>query len=335
MNPPGFWQTGGPIAAALAPFGIVTRLATARRVAQPGWRAPVPVICCGNATVGGSGKTPLCLDILGRLRGRGIDAHAITRGYGGSVSGPTRVDPGRHTAADAGDEALLLAQAAPTWAGADRAASARAACAAGAQVIVMDDGLQNPSLARTCSFLVIDGGAGFGNGRLLPAGPLREPVAAAAARCRAAVLIGDDRHDSLAALPPDLPVLRARLAPGAAMRGLAGQRVLAFAGIGRPEKFFATLEQAGITVAGRQAFPDHHTYRQGELASLRAKAAALNATLVTTTKDHVRLPALERAAIVPLAVGLQWLDATIIETMLGCGDESVLFCKKEPKNFCP
>ncbi len=318
MTPPAFWQTGGPLAAALAPFGIVTRLLTARRVARPGWHAPVPVICCGNATVGGSGKTPLCLDILGRLRAAGLDAHAITRGYGGRLPGPTRVDPATHTAADVGDEALLLAQAAPSWAGADRAAAARAAVAAGAQAIVMDDGLQNPSLAKSCAFLVIDGGAGFGNGRLLPAGPLREPVHAAAARCRAAVLIGDDRAHALAALPPSLPVLRARLAPGPAMRSLAGQRVLAFAGIGRPDKFFATLAEAGLTLAGRQAFPDHHAYRPAEVAKLQTRAASLGAQLVTTTKDHVRLTPRDQAGVLALGAELVWDDDAAIDAILSC-----------------
>jgi tetraacyldisaccharide 4'-kinase len=316
MNPPAFWHTGGPLAAALAPLGIATRLLTARRVARPGWHAPVPVLCCGNATVGGAGKTPLCLDLLARLRAAGIDAHAITRGYGGRLPGPTRVDPETHTAADVGDEALLLAQAAPTWAGADRAAAARAAIAAGATAIVMDDGLQNPSLAKSTAFLVIDGGAGFGNGRLLPAGPLREPIHAAAARCRAAVLIGGDRTHALAALPPSLPVLRAHLTPGPAMRSLAGQRVLAFAGIGRPEKFFATLEQAGITLAGRVPFPDHHAYRPSELAALHVKAAALGVPLVTTTKDHVRLWPRERSGILALGVDITWENQSEIEAVL-------------------
>jgi tetraacyldisaccharide 4'-kinase len=217
-----------------------------------------------------------------------------------------------------GDEALLLAQAAPTWAGADRAASARVAVASGAQALVTDDGLQNPSLAKTCAFLVIDGGAGFGNGRLLPAGPLREPVQAAAARCRAAVLIGDDRTGALSALPPALPVLRARLAPGPAMRSLAGQRVLAFAGIGRPEKFFATLEQASLTIAGRQSFPDHHAYRPAELAALQARAASLGAQLVTTTKDHVRLTPRDQSAVLALAAELVWDDAAAVDAILGC-----------------
>ena len=323
MTPPAFWQTGGPVAAVLAPLGIVTRLATARRVARPGWRASVPVICCGNATVGGAGKTPLCLDILARLRASGIDAHALTRGHGGSLPGPIRVDPALHNAAQVGDEALLLAQQAPTWAGAARAAAARAAIAAGAQALVMDDGLQNPSLQKTCSLLVIDGGAGFGNGRLLPAGPLREPIAAAAQRCAAAVVIGDDTHEAAAALPPDLPVLRAHLAPGPEMLALAGHRVLAFAGIGRPAKFFATLEQAGIVLAETASFADHHVYRAAELAALRARATDLDARLVTTTKDHVRLATSDRELAVQLGAILVWEERDAVEQLLR--QQAVLF----------
>jgi tetraacyldisaccharide 4'-kinase len=323
MKPPGFWHTGGPLAAALAPLGIITRIATARRVAQPGYRAPVPVICCGNASVGGAGKTPLCLDILARLRAAGLNAHALTRGHGGTLPGPVRVDPQRHTAAEVGDEALLLAQAAPCWAGANRAASARAALEAGAQLLVMDDGLQNPSLVKTCSLLTIDGGAGFGNNRLLPAGPLREPVAAAARRCAAAVLIGPDAHNAAALLPPGLPVLHATLVPGPDMLSLSGQRAYAFAGIGRPGKFFATLEQAGIVLAGAETFADHHPYYPAELAALRQRAATLNAVLVTTTKDHARLPPAERAGVRPLAAALQWEDPGVIEALLR--KEAVLF----------
>ena len=316
VTAPGFWQTGGPLAAALSPFQIITRMATARRIAQAGWQAPVPVICCGNASVGGTGKTPLCLDILARLRARGIDAHGLTRGHGGRLPGPIRVDPARHMAADVGDEALLLAAAAPSWAGADRAAAARAAIAAGAQALIMDDGLQNPSLAKTMSFLVIDGGAGFGNGRLLPAGPLREPVSAAAARCRAAVMLGGDRWGALGQLPADLPVLHAAMAPGPEMLALAGCQVVAFAGIGRPEKFFATLRDAGIALAASEGFPDHYVYRDEDLARLRGMARSRAAALVTTTKDFARLAPAYRHGITALSAFLAWDDEASFERVL-------------------
>src|SRR3984957_10247094 len=231
-HPPGFWRRDGLLPRLLLPLAAGTAAVTAWRVSQPGWHAPVPVICCGNVTVGGAGKTTVALDVGARLVARGKAVHFILRGYGGSVHGPHRVVAG-DTAAGVGDEALLLAEGAPTWTGADRAASARAAVAAGAQVLVMDDGLQNPGLHQDLSLLVVDGASGFGNGRVLPAGPLREPLDAGAARCQAAVLIGPD---GVGPLP--LPVLRASLRPGPEIAGWVGRRVLAFAGIARPEEFF-------------------------------------------------------------------------------------------------
>ncbi len=317
MRPPGFWQRDGSrlAPALLAPFAALTAAATARRVARPGWRAPVPVLCCGNVTVGGSGKTTLALDLLWRLAARGAAPHALLRGYGGTVRGTRRVVV-EDDAAEVGDEALLLAAVAPTWIGADRAAAARAAVAAGAGVLVMDDGLQNPTLCKDVSLLVIDGGFGFGNGRVLPAGPLRESIAAGAARCRAAVLIGPDETDAAAALPPDLPVLRARLVPGPATRALQGRRVLGFAGIGRPGKFFATLREAGADVAEAVAFPDHHRFTAGELDTLMAQAKSLGAVPVTTAKDAVRLPAVLRATVLVADVTLDWEAPSAIEAML-------------------
>jgi tetraacyldisaccharide 4'-kinase len=316
MTAPNFWQTGGLLSDALAPFGFITAALTARRVARPGWRAPVPVICVGNAVVGGAGKTPVVLDFAARLTARGIAVHCLTRGYGGVARGATSVDPARHNAADVGDEALLLAAAAPTWVGADRAATARAAVAAGAQVLLMDDGLQNPSLGKTASLLVIDGSVGFGNGRLLPAGPLREPVEAAAARCRAAIMIGADRLAAAASLPANLPIMQASLVPGPDMLAHAGRVALAFAGIARPRKFFSTLEEAGVVLAESRAFADHHAYSARELADLQRRASALGAVLVTTWKDFVRIPQAARGAVVPLSARLAWAREPAIDALL-------------------
>src|ERR1700722_18924738 len=221
IRAPAFWTRDGWLAHALAPLSGIGAAITAHRVARTGWRAPVPVICCGNATVGGAGKTTLALDLAHRLIARGIAVHVLLRGYGGAARGPRLVQAG-DTAAGTGDEALLLAAVAPTWTGADRAASAQAAVAAGAQVLLMDDGLQNPSLEKTVSLLVVDGATGFGNGRVLPAGPLREPVATAASHCQAVVLIGTDDTGALAQLPQGLPVLRADLAQGDEIASLIG-----------------------------------------------------------------------------------------------------------------
>ncbi len=310
LSPPNFWRhDGGRLAPALlAPASWLVARATARRIARPGWRAPVPVICCGNPGVGGAGKTTLVLDLAARLLARGTQIHLLTRGHGGTARGPLRVDPAVHDARTVGDEALLLAACAPTWVGADRAATARLAVAAGAEMLIMDDGLQNPTLTQDCALLVIDGPAGFGNARVLPAGPLREPIEAAAQRCRAAILIGNDATGALDHLPRTLLVLRARLVPGSETAGLAGRPLVAFAGIGRPAKFFDMLANAGLDVSSCHAFADHHRFSPGELARLRAEAGTLDAILVTTPKDFVRIPADLRVGIVPVGVSLLWDD---------------------------
>jgi tetraacyldisaccharide 4'-kinase len=311
---PSFWLHDGWLARILSPLSSVGSGLTARRVARPGWRAPVPVICCGNATVGGAGKTTVVLDLARRLSAS--SPHILLRGYGGTSRGVRRVataDP----ASLVGDEALLLAQAAPTWTGADRAASGQAAIEAGARLLLMDDGLQNPSLGKTASILVIDGGLGFGNGRVLPAGPLREPVAAAASRCQAAILIGPDNTRAVDQLPADLPVIRAELEQDASIHALAGRRVVAFAGIASPEKFFRPLREAGVMVVSSRPFPDHHRFAKRELDQLLREAAGQRALLVTTPKDAVRLPPAVRDQVIVVGVGLKWRDPTEIDQLLG------------------
>jgi tetraacyldisaccharide 4'-kinase len=310
---PRFWSQDGLIARALSPLSAIGKILTARRLARQGWCAPVPVICCGNVTVGGAGKTTLVLDLAHRLAGRGV--HILLRGYGGSLRKVHRValtDP----VSMVGDEALLLAQVAPTWTGADRAASARAAIEAGAKILLMDDGLQNPTLAKTVSLLVIDGRTGFGNGRVLPAGPLREPVATASDRCGAAVLIGPDATGALARLPPALPVFHADLIQDVSISSLAGQTVIAFAGIALPEKFFGPLRQAGAHLLQARSFPDHHAYTDPELRGLLKEARDRHAVLVTTPKDAVRLPAPIRKQVTVIGVGLKWRDDAEIDQFL-------------------
>jgi tetraacyldisaccharide 4'-kinase len=316
MKPPAFWRHGHAAPLVLLPFATLYALATARRVARLGWTAPVPVICCGNPGAGGSGKTPLALDLAGRLLARGRRPAFLTRGHGGLLRGPVLVDASRHGAADVGDEALLLAERAPTYLGADRAASARLAIRDGADVLVMDDGLQNPSLAKNLSLLVIDGGAGFGNGHVIPAGPLREPVAAAAGRCQAAVLIGADITNVASQLPGTLERLAATIVPDAGDVALLPRRILAFAGIGRPSKFFETLRAAGYTPIETREFADHHPYTTAELTDLGRRANLQNAGLVTTAKDLMRIPADQRHVIFALRVRLAWDDEAAIETLL-------------------
>jgi tetraacyldisaccharide 4'-kinase len=313
LRRPPFWHCDGIIPRILSPLAAVTASATARRVARPGWRASVPVICCGNATVGGAGKTTLALDLGARFVARGRAVHFLLRGYGGASPGPHRVVPA-NTAAQVGDEALLLAAVAPTWVGADRAASARAAIAAGAQVLIMDDGLQNPSLCKDLSLLVVDGASGFGNGWVLPAGPLREPVASAAARCEAAVMIGPDQTGVAANL--DLPILYASLQPGPEIAAWVGHRAVAFAGIARPEKFFDMLAEAGVILAGTLPFSDHHLFSRRDLDRVIAEAEHQEAMPLTTPKDSVRLPAAYRDRIGVVGVSLAWDDPTALDALV-------------------
>jgi tetraacyldisaccharide 4'-kinase len=311
VKAPDFWQTDNWLARVLTPLGTLYGAATARRLRRHSVRTKARVICCGNATAGGTGKTILALAIADQLAAQGRRPMFLTRGYGGRLAGPVQVDPARHTAADVGDEALLLAARAPTIMARDRAAGA--ALAHDATDLILDDGLQNPDLIKDLTFLLIDGGAGFGNGRMIPAGPLREPVLRAAARVQAAILIGTDTTNALQSLPPGLPVLRAHLVPAA---NLAGTRVLGFAGIGRPEKFRASLIEAGADIADFLPFPDHHPYSAAEVAHLRARAQTLNAQLVTTEKDLVRLAPTDRANIMAVGVNLRFETANALQSWL-------------------
>jgi tetraacyldisaccharide 4'-kinase len=315
VTPPAFWQHGHTAPWILRPLSWITAALTARRVGRPGWTAPVPVICCGNPGAGGSGKTPLALDLAARLTARGKHPAFLTRGHGGRLKGPLRATSA-HDATDIGDEAQLLATTAPTYVGPDRAGTARLALTEGADVLVMDDGLQNPTLTKSLSLLVIDGGAGFGNAQIIPSGPLREPIRTAAARCRAAVLIGNDSTNALSQLPPGFPILHARIVPNQSDLEALPPRLLAFAGIGRPEKFFETLTRSGHPPIETRTFADHRPYTPADLDALHTRAATLDATLVTTEKDLVRLKPAQRRNIQILRIALAWNDPTQIEALL-------------------
>jgi tetraacyldisaccharide 4'-kinase len=292
-EPPAWWYRDALSwqAAALSPFAaLVDAAATMREGRVTPYRADLPVICVGNFTVGGAGKTPLALAVAGLLRDMGHRPAFLTRGYGGSAHGPLWVDPAASSTL-VGDEPLLLARAAPTMLARDRAAGAKAITAGAAgppTVIVMDDGLQNPSLIKDVRLVVVDGALGFGNRRVLPAGPLRRSLAAQRPLADAMVVIGAPRAE----LGPDLasfrcPILTAHLAPVDAA-WLAGAPVLAFAGIGRPGKFFDTLTVARAKVVERP-FPDHHPYSDADCAGLLAAARTGGLQLVTTEKDFARL----------------------------------------------
>ncbi len=305
----------GLVAGLLTPVGAALDAAgrLRRAIAKP-YRAPVPVICVGNLVAGGAGKTPVVLSLSEMLRAHGVDAGIVMRGYAGSLAGPVRVDPAIHDAAAVGDEALLAAAAAPCWVARDRAAGVRAAIAGGARAVVLDDGFQNPSVAKDLSLVVIDAAYGFGNGRLLPAGPLRERIAAGLARADAVVLLdGNPAPAELAGF--DRPILHARLEPVAA-ESFAGARIVAFAGIGRPEKFFATLRGLGANLIATRAFPDHHPFRDDEIALLRRTAETDSARLVTTHKDWVRLRPKQRAGVEVLHVRIAWQDEAALTALL-------------------
>lgn len=314
MRAPDFWRRDGLLPALLAPLGCGYAAAgELRRLTARPRRLAVPVICVGNLVAGGAGKTPVAISLARRLRSLGVAAHIVSRGYGGRLAGPLRVDPARHRWSDVGDEPLLLARAAPTWVARDRAAGGAAAVAAGAGAIVLDDGHQNPHLVKDLSVVVIDGGYGFGNGRMLPAGPLREPVERGLSRAGAVVVLGEG---SVPLGHWDGPVLRAVLRPQPEAATLAERPVVAFAGIGRPEKFFDTLRRLGADLRATFAFPDHHPYSPADLMPVRAAAERCGAQMVTTEKDAVRLPQPEMAAIATLGVVVQWQDEAALDDVL-------------------
>jgi tetraacyldisaccharide 4'-kinase len=304
MRAPAFWwKAPGFTAAALAPLGAIYGAIAGARLRQAGARASVPVICIGDPTVGGAGKTPTAAAVAEILLELGEKPFFVTRGYGGSEKGPTIVKIMEHGAQDVGDEPLLLSAIAPVVVSADRVAGAKLAAESGASVIVMDDGFQNPALSKDFSFLVIDGASSVGNGLVFPAGPLRAPLAAQFERAEAIVMVGDGAAgEKLARLAEALGkiILRARIEPDAeTLSALKGKRVFAYAGIGRPEKFFATLKEIGCDVVERRVFPDHHVFSESEARELLNAARAQNLMLITTEKDQARMrknPALQDLA---------------------------------------
>lgn len=314
MRPPDFWsrspQRPGLVARLLWPLGaLYGAIVRARLKRPPQWRAPVPVICVGNLTLGGAGKTPVAMAILDRLIAMRAAPTALSRGYGGSLNGPISVEPD-HLASEVGDEPLLLARHAPTVIAKDRAAGARACISAGARVIVMDDGFQNPAIAKDLSIAVVDSESGFGNGRVFPAGPLRESAKDGLKRADAVILMGRGPFD-----PGHPRTLRASLrAPLAA--AFDGRRVVAFAGIGRPEKFFETLERAGAEIVAVFAYPDHHPYDDDDLQRMRALAKARGAALATTEKDFIRLSPRRRVGILTLPVEARFEDERALDDLL-------------------
>jgi len=328
LSTPRWWyvRQGAPMPitrALLRPVSWIWAWATARRLARGRPSDPgAPVICVGNLTLGGTGKTPVVRAIVRRLIADGVAAQVLTRGYGGRLRGPVRVDPAAHTAADVGDEALMMAGDAPVWVARDRAAGAAAAAADGAGVIVMDDGFQNPSVRKTLSLVVVDGETRdnewpFGDGAVFPAGPMREPLAVGLSRADAVVLLlpADlaEPDPRLTTMLSGRPVLIARLVPSAPPP--PGPQ-LAFAGIGKPWKMERALVAAGCRLADFAPLPDHLRYDEGLLTALARRAAALGAGLLTSEKDWVRLPAKWRDRVVAWPVEARFEDEDALAEML-------------------
>ena len=326
MQPPDFWKNhpehAGFWPVVLSPLSKLWQWAAARRWRQGSHvELGIPVICIGNVNLGGTGKTPTVIETVTRLIDMGKSPHVVSKGYKGQIMGPTQVDPTRHSANDVGDEPLLLAAFAPTWVSKDRLAGARAAKAAGADVIVLDDGLQNPALAKDLTIMVVDAQMGFGNGQVFPAGPLRETIEAAVAKTDLLLTIGPkgnvhdvflDKWDTAKTLPH----VSSSIEPLQTGMGWEGMEVLAFAGIGRPEKFYHTLEEMGVTVKATRSFDDHQTLSNSLLARLENEAWQLGAQLVTTEKDAVRLPKEWQQKVLTVPVRLKIHQAEVFDKAL-------------------
>ncbi|WP_333815868.1 tetraacyldisaccharide 4'-kinase [Tabrizicola sp.] len=316
MRAPGFWWRApdrpGLLPRLLAPLGWLYAAATARRLRQSGYVPRVPVICVGNLTAGGAGKTPTVIALVERLVARGRKVHVVSRGYGGRLEGPLRVEGADHSAAEVGDEPLLLSAFAPVWVAKDRAAGVRAAEAAGAEVVLLDDGFQNPAVKAALALLVVDAARGFGNGRCLPAGPLREPVATGLGRADLVLTIGPPaaqaRFDAVWGDQLTVPRLCGQLQPLRMGMDWQGTRVLAFAGIADPARFFTTLRAEGAEVVRGEPLNDHATLSEALLHRLETEAASAGAQLVTTEKDAARLPPSWRAKVLTLVVRLEVQD---------------------------
>jgi len=316
MREPGFWHRPSSfVSLLLLPLGALYGAVAARRLQRQGFDAGIPVLCVGNYHVGGAGKTPMVLALARMLRDLGETPVVLSRGYGGRLHGPVKVDPDRHAAADIGDEPLMMARTVPVVVARDRIGGVALARSQGASVILMDDGFQNPAIAKDASLIVIDGDRGLGNGRVFPAGPLRAPLPPQLERTDALIVVGEGtaaKAVAAAIAARGKPMLSAHLrADDASLAPLRGKRVLAFAGIGDPIRFFRTLRANGIEVIRERAFADHHPFSKSEIETLITEAKRDALTLVTTEKDLARLRSGEGVPcwakdIVPFAVTLEF-----------------------------
>ncbi|MEM8793524.1 MAG: tetraacyldisaccharide 4'-kinase [Pseudomonadota bacterium] len=320
MRAPWFWfREAGLLSMLLMPATLLWRLGGAIRSARmTPKKVPVPVICIGNLTAGGAGKTPMVAAWSLRLASQGRTVAVVSRGYGGRLMGPHKVDPAKDRAEDVGDEPLMLAQMATVWVARDRAAGAEAAARDGAEIVLLDDGFQNPGIAKDLSVLVVDAEQGFGNRRIIPAGPLREPVVVGFSRADRVVLIGllEERRRAADRWPELEGALPACLVSVETGIDLSGQPVVAFAGIGRPEKFFGLLRSLGARLAAAHPFPDHHVYDERVIVRMLREAAEKGAMLITTEKDAIKLPERYRCEVLALPVRLELEDWTELDRLV-------------------
>ena len=316
MKTPSFWHADGFIPKLLEPLAQLYKcLSFLERSLRSKTKIDIPVLCIGNIVSGGAGKTPIALSIGQKLNVK-HNISFLTRGYGGIEAGPIKVNPDAHSSYEVGDEALILSEVGSTWVSRNRTAGAIAAKNAGFEIVIMDDGFQHTSLVKTLSFVIIDGPYGFGNGRLIPAGPLREPIYSGLKRADVIVLVGEVNHSLIELLPNNKPLLRASLVPNEMGIQLSNSNVIGFAGIGRPTKFRETLEKMDLNIIDFVPFPDHYRFRESEIRELYEKATEVDAILVTTVKDMKRVPKSVAHLCQPIGITVAWEDDSEIQQLL-------------------
>lgn len=332
LSAPKFWQHPSHCAGKiLAPLGaIYGAIAKHRMKSATPKEIEVPVICVGNLVLGGAGKTPTAIALNELLQGMGKESHFLTRGYGGTEQGPVRVNAQEHNVHQVGDEPFLLAQNAPTWVSKKRVEGAKKAIESGAEVIIMDDGHQNPELKKDLSLIVVEGGYGFGNEKVFPAGPLREFVQQGLQRADAIVIIGECKHGVIDRFPPNMPVFQAYIRPYTDdLNLLRSKQLIAFAGLGNPDKFFICLKENCLDIKETVAFSDHHPYRPQEIKKLLDAANAQGCELVTTAKDFVKIPVEYRSRVNVLRIRAEFTETKEL------GDLIQNRCSSKERTLCP
>lgn len=313
MKTPRFWSNKNFISTLLRPLGYLYATATHFRVTHgKSQKVGRPVICIGNLTAGGTGKTPVAVSMAKLLQSQGKNPFFVSRGYGGTLK-DILVDNKKHTAFEVGDEPLLLSRQAPVVINSNRYLAAQKALKSGAEIIIMDDGFQNPGLYKDLSFLVFDGGFGYGNGLAVPAGPLRENLHSGLKRANAIIIIGEDEHN-LANEFMELPVFKGKIVP--VNPQVNNREVIAFAGIGRPEKFYKSLNELGFNLVETLNFPDHHVYTKAELQKIITKAQKQGAVIFTTSKDFVKIPPQMHKFFHVLEIEIKWEDEEKLTTFI-------------------